>query len=195
MRSLALRALSLGAALSVGATVVAQAPTRTQDQPPRRGAEQGAARRAGGGPLFRDITLTEAQRTRVREIQEKYVQERRQLLPQRPARQEGAERQRPDSAARAKLRAEREQVRARMQQLTDRQVADLRAVLTAEQQTTFDRNVTALKQRVSERGERGFRRGGFGRGGEERGPRGERGERGGDRTGGPRGHQHGPHGA
>ncbi|MDF1503933.1 Spy/CpxP family protein refolding chaperone [Roseisolibacter sp. H3M3-2] len=172
MKSLALRALSIGTALSVGAALVAQAPTRTPDQPPRR-AEQGAPhegregrRGPGGGPLFRDITLTEQQQTRVREIQQRYGQERRQLAEQargsRPARPQGRDAQRPDSAERAKFRAEREAMRGRMQQLTERQVADLRAVLTGQQVATFDRNVGAMKQRMAERGakgERGGRRG------------------------------------
>jgi ribonuclease E len=189
MRSLALRALSLGAALSVGAAAIAQTPARTPDQPPRGGAEQGARRgdgqdrqqrRGGGGPLFRDIALSEQQQTRVREIQQRYAQERRQLVQgARPARPQGqpadgaTRRPRPDSATRAQRRAEREQVRGKLQQLTDRQVADLRAVLTGAQQPTFDRNVAAMKQRVTERtGERGERR--------DRGPRGDReGRRGG----------------
>lgn len=173
MRSSAFRALSLGAALSVGASLLVAQPPRSADQPPRRGAEQ-MQRRAGGSPLFRDITLTEAQQTRVREIQQRYAQERRQLTESlrgdRPAndRARMRERQRPDSAARAQRRAEMEKVRPQLQQLSERQYADLRAVLTGAQQTTFDRNVTELKQRMSERttgrgparGERGARRGG-----------------------------------
>jgi Spy/CpxP family protein refolding chaperone len=174
MRSFALRVLSIGTALTLGATVLsAQAPAQ-----PRQGArEQAPASRAeraerggrAGGRVFRDITLTEAQRTRVREVQQRYAQERRQLAgtvragQPRGARPDGAVRQRPDSAARVAMRANREALRTRMQQLSERQFADLRTVLEPSQQTTFDRNVAELKQRMSargqERGERGMRRG------------------------------------
>lgn len=175
MRSFALRALSIGTALTLGATVLAaQAPTA-----PRQGASAQArgprAERAGraGGMVFRDITLTDAQRTRVREVQQRYAQERRQLAgterarQPRGARSDSAVRQRPDSAARVAMRADREAVRTRMQQLTERQWADLRAVLEPSQRVTFDRNVSALEPRMStrmstrgrERGDRGVRRG------------------------------------
>ncbi|MGZ8379466.1 MAG: Spy/CpxP family protein refolding chaperone [Gemmatirosa sp.] len=171
MRSFALRALSIGTALTLGATILAaQAPAQ-----PRQGAGEQArgprAERVGraGGMIFRDITLTDAQRTRVREVQQRYAQERRQMAgtartkQPRGARSDSAVRQRPDSAARVAMRAEREVVRTRMQQLSERQWADLRAVLEPSQRVTFDRNVSALKQRMSargqERGDRGVRRG------------------------------------
>jgi Spy/CpxP family protein refolding chaperone len=172
MRSFALRALSIGTALILGATVLA---AQTPTQPGRQGAAEQAraprAERAGraGGLVFRDITLTEAQRTRVRDVQQRYAQERRQLASSARARQprglrpDSAVRQRPDSAARAALRAERTALRTRLQQLSERQFADLRAVLDPSQRATFDRNVAELKQRMSargqERGERGLRRG------------------------------------
>jgi Spy/CpxP family protein refolding chaperone len=172
MRSLALRALAIGTALTLGAAVLAaQAPT----QPRPGAAEQGRRPRAerAAGPVFRDITLTDAQRARVRAVQQKYAQERRQLAgtarARRPrgARPDSAVRQRPDSTARAAMRAERTALRTRMQQLAERQFADLRAVLEPSQQSTFDRNVAELKQRQSargqERGDRGARRGAKGR--------------------------------
>ncbi|WP_284348567.1 Spy/CpxP family protein refolding chaperone [Roseisolibacter agri] len=166
MRSLALRALSLGTALTLGAAVLsAQAPA--QRPQPRRGAQQqpqAAGDRVGraAGLLFRDITLTDAQRTRVREVQQRYAEQRRELASEaramapKRARSDSAargERQRPDSATRVATRAQREQLRARMQQLTDRQFADLRTVLEPSQQAAFDRNVSELKQRMAQRGQ------------------------------------------
>ena len=164
MPSLAHRALFLGTALTLGAAVLsAQAPAQ-----PRRGAQQqttargdrmgrdGSARADGGARamVFRGITLTEAQRTRVREVQQRYAEQRRQLAGRtRPDSAARADRQRPDSAARAATRTEREARRTRMQQLSDRQFADLRAVLEPSQQATFDRNVSELKQRMAQRGE------------------------------------------
>jgi Spy/CpxP family protein refolding chaperone len=173
MRSFALRALSLGTALTLGAAVLsAQAPAQArrgaQDRQQQSQARADRMDRAGGArAVFRGITLTEAQRTRVREVQQRYAQQRRELAGQaRAARPDSAlraDRQRPDSAARAALRTQREAMRSRMQQLTDRQFADLRTVLEPSQQATFDRNVSELKQRVAQRGQgrgdRAMRRG------------------------------------
>jgi len=189
MRSFALRALSLGTALTLGAAVLsAQAPAQprrgAQQQPQQQSRARGAGMdRAGGArAVFRGIMLTEAQRTRVREVQQRYAEQRRELASQaRAARPQGARpdsaaranRQRPDSATRAAMRTQREALRARMQQLSERQFADLRTVLEPSQQATFDRNVSELKQRMAQRGEgrgdRAARRGPKARGAKARG--------------------------
>ena len=83
-----------------------------------------------------------------------------------------AVRQKGDSAGAA---AKFQQARALMSQQRDQQVAQIRAILTAEQRVQFDRNVAEMKQREAERGQRGFGRDGG------RGPRGERGQKGAQR--------------
>ena len=80
-----------------------------------------------------------------------------------------AARQRGDTAA---ARAKMEQVRAQMDRQRDRHVSAVRNILTAEQRTQFDKNVTEFKARETQRGERGGRRG-EGKG-HERGQRGDR---------------------
>ncbi len=167
MRFLPSRLLSLGAVLTIGAfSVAAQPPAGGTQRVPRAGQEQGPARNPANR-LLRDITLTDAQQTRVRELQQQFAEQRRQLIGDRKdTRQQGDRRarQRPDSAT----RAQREAMRGKMQQLMERQVADLRTVLTPTQQSTFDRNVSEMRQRVAargpgrddRRGERGARRGG-----------------------------------
>jgi Spy/CpxP family protein refolding chaperone len=122
--------------------------------------------------LLRDITLSDAQRTQIRAIADRYRAQQRQLADDarakwrgdRPAarRDAGA---RPDSATRAAFRAEREAFRTRVRDLRQRQLAEMRAVLTPAQQASFDRNVAALRERGADRAGR------FG----PRGPRGERG--------------------
>ena len=85
-----------------------------------------------GGPgrrvelLFKDITLTPTQQAKVDSIQARYRSERPSFTPGTP----------PDSATREKIRA-----------LFQRERDDLRAVLTPDQQKTFDRNVEEMRQR------------------------------------------------
>ena len=119
--------------------------------------------------LLRDITLSDAQRGQIRAIADRYRAQQRRLADEarakwrgdRPAarRDAGA---RPDSATRAAFRAEREAFRTRVRDLRQRQLAEMRAVLTPAQQASFDRNVAALRERGGDRAGR------FG-------PRGERG--------------------
>jgi Spy/CpxP family protein refolding chaperone len=166
MRSFPARLLTLGAALTIGAlSAAAQPPAGGTARAPRAGQEQRPARNPAKG-LLKDITLTDAQQTRVREVQQRFAEQRQQLMGDRQGRRPQGDRQarqRPDSGTRPTWRDEREAIRGKMQQLMERQAADLRAVLTPEQQPTFDRNLTAMKQRLATRGqgrgERGVRRG------------------------------------
>ncbi|MBV9881197.1 MAG: Spy/CpxP family protein refolding chaperone [Gemmatirosa sp.] len=145
------RLAALGAALVFGVAATAHA------QPPATGAGQtadarGAGRRGGGrglnGALFQGIQLSDAQKTQLRTIQQKYGEQRRtlgqQLRGNQPA---GAERARPDSAARTQMRA-----------LMERQMAEVRGVLTADQQRTFDQNAAAARKQFGERRARGGQR-------------------------------------
>ena len=166
MRSFPSRLLSLGAVLTIAAlSVAAQPPAIGSPRAPRAGQEQRPARDPAHG-LLRDIMLTDGQQTRVRDLQQRFAEQRRQLVGDRQGRRPRGDRrtqQRPDSATRAAWRAEREGMHAKMQQLMARQAADLRAVLTPAQQPTFDRNLADLKQRLAAggqgHGERGLRRG------------------------------------
>ena len=76
--------------------------------------------------LFKDITLTDAQKAQIDSIQAKVRDEQRALMtPGTP----------PDSATREKMRA-----------IRTRQNADIRALLTPEQQVIFDKNLAAMPQ-------------------------------------------------
>lgn len=161
----AIRIVALGAAVALG--LGASGELRAQASPaPQAGAERAAKARAERGErgergrmhgrhmggLFRDIELTEAQKEQMKAIHERY---RPQMQALRPDRGEGRDSTaRPDSATRAQALA-----------LMTRRNAELRAVLTAEQQAPFDRNVTQMK-------ERGARKGG--KHGKREGRRGER---------------------
>jgi Spy/CpxP family protein refolding chaperone len=127
----AIRIATLAAALCVGMTSVAAA----QGAPPQ-GQGQGEMRRGGGmgGMLLKDITLTDAQKDQVKTIREKYMP---QLMEIRKASQAtGA----PDEASRTK-----------MMDLQNKQAAEIRAILTADQQVTFDKNLAEMKSRMEGR--------------------------------------------
>ena len=76
--------------------------------------------------LFKDITLTPAQQSKIDSIQSHYREQMPSFTPNSP----------PDSATRDRVRA-----------LFRHEVDDFRAVLTADQQPTFDRNVEAMRER------------------------------------------------
>jgi Spy/CpxP family protein refolding chaperone len=91
----------------------------------------------GGRALFRGVDLTEAQKQQIKTIRDKYQPQMRSLREQIRAQrqQSGAERQRPDSATLAQVRS-----------LMQRQEGEIRAVLTPDQQKTFDANVAQMRE-------------------------------------------------
>jgi Spy/CpxP family protein refolding chaperone len=116
--------LRLALASAVLATLVAS-PAIAQGPP---GGGMGGMGQRGPGRrmqmLFNGITLTSQQQAKVDSIENAYTPRMRALFT--PG-------QRPDSAARAQMTA-----------LRDQENKDLRAVLTADQQTVFDRNVANM---------------------------------------------------
>jgi Spy/CpxP family protein refolding chaperone len=128
----AIRIATLAAALCVGFTAVAAAQGT---EPPQQG--QGEARRGDrmGGMLLKDITLTDAQKDQIKTIREKYLPQQVELRKQAQA--VGGP---PDEATRAK-----------MMDLQNKQAADIRAILTADQQKVFDKNLAEMKDRMAAR--------------------------------------------
>src|ERR1700674_1338450 len=131
-RMKAIRIATLAAALCAGITSAAAAQGT---EPPQQG--QGEMRRGGGmgGSLLKDITLTDAQKAQVKTIREKYVPQ--QLELRKSVQATGGP---PDEATRAK-----------MMDLQSKQAAEIRAILTADQQATFDKNLTEMKSRMESR--------------------------------------------
>ena len=138
-------ATAFGLALSLGAVGVASAQA-TQQQPQRREqGERGMRRRGPGGELFKNITLTADQKTRLRELRksEKPNDDVRKAMEDvRAARQRGD-----TAAARAKMEA----LRPQMEQAREQQFAAMRSILTADQRKQFDANVAEWKQKAAER--------------------------------------------
>jgi Spy/CpxP family protein refolding chaperone len=127
----AIRIATLAIALCVGMTSVAAA----QGQPEPQG--QGEMRRGGGmgGMLLKDITLTDAQKAQVKTIREKYLPQQMEL--RKAVQATGGP---PDEATRAK-----------MIDLQEKQAAEIRATLTADQQKVFDGNLKAMRDRAEAR--------------------------------------------
>jgi Spy/CpxP family protein refolding chaperone len=124
-----IRTATLAIALCAGMTSVAAAQGQPENQQ-----GQGEMRRGGGmgGMLLKDITLTDAQKDQIKTIREKYVP--KQLELRKAVQATGSP---PDEATRAK-----------MMELQTQQSAEIRAVLTADQQKTFDHNLHELKERM-----------------------------------------------
>ena len=126
-----IRIATLAFALCAGMTSVAAAQGQPEGQQ-----GQGGMRRGGGmgGMLLKDITLTDAQKDQIKTIREKYVP--MQLELRKAVQATGGP---PDEATRAK-----------MMELQSQQAAEIRAVLTADQQKTFDHNLHELKEKMDE---------------------------------------------
>lgn len=122
----AIRIATLAIALCVGVTSVGAA--QGQPEPSKQG--QGEMRRGGGmgGMLLKDITLTDVQKEQIKTIREKYLPQMVQL--RKTAQAVGG----PDAAS-----------RAQMADLQSKQAAEIRAILTADQQTIFDSNLAEMK--------------------------------------------------
>jgi Spy/CpxP family protein refolding chaperone len=124
-----LRIAMLAVALCAASTSIAAAQDQSQQG-------QGEMRRGGGmgGMLLKDITLTDAQKAQIKTIRDKYVPQMMDL--RKSAQAVGAA----DDANRSK-----------MMDLQTKQSAEIRAVLTADQQVTFDKNIADLKARMDAR--------------------------------------------
>ena len=125
----AIRIAALGVALLAGTSALAgaQAPAGAPQQQGGPGGGRGGFNRTMNG-----IELTEAQKTKVGEIQAKYQPE---LQAIRESMQGGGDR----AAAFTKMQAIREKMNP-----------EIRAVLTADQQVIFDKNLAEQKARMEQ---------------------------------------------
>lgn len=114
-----------GASTTGTSTVPATASGTAPAQPTARGRHGHGGMQRG---LLRGITLSTAQRAQLQTIRTRYRDERR------AARSAGAGAVAGDTAAHGRGRAMRQ-----------RQLTEIRGVLTPDQQATFDRNVTAVR--------------------------------------------------
>jgi Spy/CpxP family protein refolding chaperone len=147
------RVIGFVVASLVSAASLAQAQTASPNARQERRAEgrriEGRAGREGRGGLLRGITLSDAEKARVKQVHEKYSAEAKTLRESlRPAMQDArAARQKGDTAgvkaAWNRTAGDREKLRA----LMERERAEMRTALTAENQRLFDANAKQLEQR------------------------------------------------
>ena len=124
----AIRIAALGVALLAGSAAVASA----QAGAPAPAQQGGPGGGRGGNRSLNGIELTDAQKTKVAEIQAKYQPD---LQAIRESMQGGGDR----AAAFTKMQAVR-----------DKMNPEIRAVLTAEQQAIFDKNLAEQKARMEQ---------------------------------------------
>ena len=124
----AIRIAALGVALLAASTAVAGAQAASQ-APTQQGGPGG---RGGFNRTMNGIELTDAQKTKVAEIQAKYQPD---LQAVRESMQGGGDR----AAAFTKMQA-----------IRDKMNPEIRAVLTAEQQVIFDKNLAEQKARMEQ---------------------------------------------
>jgi Spy/CpxP family protein refolding chaperone len=154
-----IRTAALALALIAGAGSIAAAQTTTPEGPNRDRAEMGRHRgrgERGMGGLMKGVNLSDAQKTQAKQIREKYKPQFESLREgMRPSMKEiRSARQRGDSAAAKAAWDRTADSRAKMKTVRDQELADLRAILTPAQQTTFDANLAQLKNRREEHGEK-----------------------------------------
>jgi len=127
---------------------------RGMRQPGMRGQGQ-RGRRMGGDHVMAQLNLTDAQKTQVRAIHEKYQPQKRtlredgmtQMRSLRAARQAGDT----SAAARQRFQQQREQFRTRSAAIRQQQQNEVRAILTAEQRAKVDAAREAQAKRMEER--------------------------------------------
>ena len=173
-----IRTAALGAVLALGfATVaVAQAPAKTdsahrgmRDGGPRRGMMDGQRHRGmrggrgamgrqgfGGGRLMNDLNLTDAQKTRIKAVHEKYQPQYKTLREQGRAQFESLRGQKRDTTAagRQRFQQQREQFRTRSTAIRTQEQNEIRGILTADQRTKWDAAATQRKARLDGRREK-----------------------------------------
>ncbi len=147
-----IRTVALGAVLVLGITGIAGA----QDQKRQDGAGRGMRERGGQhGQIMKDLNLTDAQKSRIKAVHEKYRPQLKALAEQNRTQlgaTRGARSARDTStAARAAFRQQREQIRQRSMALRNQERAEVRAVLTADQRTRWDAQAQARVKKVEGR--------------------------------------------
>lgn len=151
--------LTLG---SAGVVVAQQAQT-----PAHHGEHAGKGKRGGpgrgmGGALLRGVTLSDAEKAKLKSVRENAKSQmkalREQYKPQHDAMREA--RQRRDTTAMRALMEKAAPEREAMKRLAETQRADIRAALTPENQAKFDANLAEVQKKMTQRGDSTRKRGG-----------------------------------
>lgn len=158
--------LALALVAATGAVARAQTVTAPQagagsarvhgDSLGKRGGQRHARGMKGGAMRgeFRNLNLSDAQKTQLKAIRQKYAPQAKPLVESmRPAMDNArAARQRGDTAAARAAIAGTAATRAKLEALRTQERSELRGILSAEQQKTFDANLANRKEHGRGRG-------------------------------------------
>ena len=143
-------AIAVASLVSAASFAGAQAPAPQGARPQRhameRGMRAGAPRERG---LFRGITLSDAEKAKLKDIHAKYATQAKSLREQmKPAMQEArTARQKGDTAAARAVFARNKGSFDKLAELRKSEQAEIRSALTPEHQKAFDANVERFAKR------------------------------------------------
>jgi len=144
------RTLALGALMIVGVAGVSAAQSTTT--PPSRSQRSGEMRRGGGrgGEFGRDLNLTDAQKAQVKTIRAKYQPQNEALRNQAKPFMDAARaaRQKGDTVAARTNMEKARQVMQGGQSIRTQENAEIRAILTPDQQAKFDARQKQMAERA-----------------------------------------------
>ena len=151
------RTLALGALMLVGVAGVSAAQSTAT---PRTRPDAGSYRRGPGGRegFGRDLNLTDAQKAQIKAIRQKYQPQNAALRTQSKPFMDAARvaRQKGDTAAARSNMEKARQVMQGGQSIHAQEQADIRAILTPEQQAKFDAHQKASADRRAQGGKKGW---------------------------------------
>jgi Spy/CpxP family protein refolding chaperone len=155
------RTLALGALMLVGVAGVsaAQSTATPRTRPDAGSLHRGARGGPGGREGFgRDLNLTDAQKAQIKTIRQKYQPQNAALRTQAKPFMDAARaaRQKGDTAAARSNMEKARQVMQGGQSIHTQEQADIRAILTPEQQTKFDAHQKASADRRAQGGKKGW---------------------------------------
>ena len=153
MRKSRVIAVVVASLVSSASIALAQAPAQAP-QAIRHDGRGGMWGGRGHGGALRGITLSDAEKAKLKAVHEKYGAQSKSLRESlKPAMDEArAARQKGDTAAVKAVWARNKAGRDKMKALRDGEQAEIRASLTSEHQQAFDANVAKLKDRRAEAG-------------------------------------------
>ena len=152
-------ALGLGVAIAGLSAVASAQNAQRPDSAHRHGrweqGQQGPGRGGfGPGALLKGITLTDAQKTQLKALRTKAGHDSADRAAQRNAMAKIRDaRQRGDTTT---AKALMQEARVNMQREQDQRVAQIRTILTPDQQKQLDANVAKMKQRMAQRGDKPY---------------------------------------
>jgi Spy/CpxP family protein refolding chaperone len=146
-------AIAVASLVSAASFAGAQAPAQQGARPQRHAMERGMRAGARGDRgLFRGITLSDAEKAKLKDIHGKYATQGKSLREQmKPAMQEArAARQKGDTAAARAVWARNKGTMDKLAELRKSEQTEIRSALTPEHQKAFDANVQQFAKRREE---------------------------------------------